>query len=53
VVRLSWRGGSATEIPVAPDEVPAFVDSSGRAPTELVRAEALDGQGQVLAFAMP
>jgi hypothetical protein len=53
VVRLSWRGGSATEIPVAPDEVPAFVDSSGRAPTELVRAEALDGQGQVLASAMP
>lgn len=53
VVRLTWRGGSSTEITVAPDVVPAFVDSSGRAPTQLVRAEALDRQGLVLAAAVP
>jgi hypothetical protein len=53
VVRLSWRDGSATEVPVAHDEVPAFVDSSGRAPQRLVRAEALDQQGLVLASAVP
>ena len=52
-VRLTWRDGSATELPVAPDEVPAFVDSSGRAPLRLVRAEALDRQGLVLASAVP
>jgi hypothetical protein len=53
VVRLSWRNGSTSEVPVAHDEVPAFVDSSGRAPLQLVRAEALDQQGEVLATAMP
>jgi hypothetical protein len=53
MVRLSWRDGSATEVPVARDEVPAFVDSSGRAPVRLVRAEALDQHGLVLAAAVP
>ena len=53
VVRLTWRDGTTTEVPVAHDEVPAFVDSSGNAPTRLVRAEALDQQGLVLAAAMP
>jgi hypothetical protein len=53
VMRLSWRDGSVTEVPVAHDEVPAFVDSSGRAPVQLVRAEALDQQGLVLAAAVP
>ena len=52
-VRLTWRDGSATELPVAHDDVPAFVDSSGRAPLRLVRAEALDQQGLVLASAVP
>jgi hypothetical protein len=52
VVRLSWRDGT-TEVPVAHDEVPAFVDSSGNAPTRLVRAEALDQHGLVLASAIP
>jgi hypothetical protein len=53
VVRLTWRDGSATELPVAHDKVPAFIDSSGRAPVRLVRAEALDQRGQVLASAVP
>lgn len=53
VVRLSWRDGSTSEVPVTPDEVPAFVDSSDKAPLLLVRAEALDQQGQVLASAVP
>ena len=32
---------------------PAFVDNGGQPPLQLVRAEALDQQGQVLASAMP
>ena len=53
-VRLSWRHGPPTEVPVTPDTVaPAFVDNGGRPPLQLVRAEALDGQGLVLASAMP
>jgi len=45
-VRLSWRHGSPTEVPVTADSVaPAFVDNSGRPPLELVRAEALDASG--------
>jgi hypothetical protein len=52
-VRLTWRDGSTSEVPVTPDQVPAFVDSSDRAPLQLVRAEALDQQGQVLASAVP
>jgi hypothetical protein len=49
-VRLSWRHGSPTELPVTADSVaPAFVDNSGRPPLELVRAEALDASGTVVA----
>jgi len=49
-VRLSWRHGSPTEVPVTADSVaPAFVDNSGRPPLELVRAEALDASGTVVA----
>ncbi len=53
-VRLSWRHGPPTEVPVTADSVaPAFVDNGGQPPLQLVRAEALDQQGQVLASAMP
>jgi hypothetical protein len=49
-VRLSWRHGPPTEVPVTADSVaPAFVDNSGRPPLELVRAEALDASGTVVA----
>ena len=49
-VRLSWRHGPPTELPVTADSVaPAFVDNSGRPPLELVRAEALDASGTVVA----
>jgi hypothetical protein len=53
VVRLTWRDGAAIEVPVEHDQVPAFVDNSGRAPLLLVRAEALDRQGRVLASVVP
>ena len=53
-VRLSWRHGPPTEVPVTDDSVaPAFVDNGGQPPLQLVRAEALDQQGQVLASAVP
>lgn len=54
VVRLSWRHGPPTEVPVTDDSVaPAFVDNGGQPPLELVRAEALDASGKVLAAAAP
>jgi hypothetical protein len=53
-VRLSWRDGSTTEVPVTDDSVaPAFVDNGGRPPLQLVRAEALDASGTVVAATAP
>ncbi len=52
-VRLHWRNGEVTEVAVVADEVPAFIDLSGHRPGRLVRAEALDAQGDVLATATP
>jgi hypothetical protein len=53
VVRLHWRDGDTTDVPVARDEVPAFVDTSGHRPDRLVLAEALDRSGTVVAEARP
>ncbi len=53
VVRLHWRNGDVTEVPVAVDEVPAFVDTSDHRPDRLVLAEALDRRGTVIAEARP
>jgi hypothetical protein len=52
-VRLHWQNGDVTNTPVAVDEVPAFVDTSGRRPDRLVLAEALGADGTVLAQARP
>jgi hypothetical protein len=52
-VRLAWRDGAATEVSVTRGGAHAFVDSSGRRPDLLVRAEALDAQGLVLATETP
>lgn len=53
VVRLHWRNGDVTDVPVARDEVPAFIDTSGHRPDRLVLAEALDRSGTVMAEARP
>jgi hypothetical protein len=53
VVRLRWRDGDVTDVPVAVDEVPAFDDTSGHRPDRLVLAEALDRSGTVIAQARP
>jgi hypothetical protein len=53
LVRLHWRNGDVTDVPVAVDEVPAFVDTSGHRPDRLVLAEAVDRSGTVIAQARP
>ena len=45
VVRLHWRNGDVTDVPVADDEVPAFVDTSGHRPDRLTLAQAIDTAG--------
>lgn len=52
-VRLTWRGGDVTEVPVVRDDVPAFVDTSERPPDSLVVAEALDADDNVVGTAKP
>ena len=57
-VRLVWKDGTSTTVPVAPGNVPAFLDgtvSRDRAApaSELERAEALDADGRILARAEP
>jgi hypothetical protein len=50
-VRLSWRDGSVTDIPVAQSPPYAFIDTSGNRPDRLVSAEARDRNGDVIASA--
>jgi len=57
-VRFTWQSGSDTDVTATPvrnpgDEVPAFIDESGHRPDQLVRAEALDASGDVVATAIP
>ena len=57
-VRLTWRSGSDSDVTETPvrnpdDEVPAFIDESGRRPDQLTRAEALDAAGNVVATVLP
>jgi len=52
-VRLRWRDGSVSEVPVAPSPPYAFVDTSGRRPDRLISAEALNQRGDVLATERP
>jgi hypothetical protein len=53
LVRLHWRNGDVTEVAVARDEVPAFVDTSSHRPDRLELAEALDRNGVVIASTSP
>ncbi len=53
VVRLRWRNGDVTDVPVAVDEVPAFIDTSGHRPDRLALAEAVDSNGTVIAVTRP
>jgi hypothetical protein len=53
VVRLHWRSGAATDVDVAHDDVPAFLDTSGHRPDRLQLAEALDRDGVVIASTSP
>jgi hypothetical protein len=52
-VRLHWAGGAVTEVATSGGDVNAFLGPLDRRPDRLVRAEALDGSGQVVATAMP
>ena len=53
-VRLTWRNGTTTDVPVVGDvTVTGFVDPTGQRANHLVRAEALDGQGDVIATEEP
>lgn len=44
-VRLHWRNGDVTDLPVADDEVPAFIDTSGHRPDRLTLAQAINTAG--------
>jgi hypothetical protein len=44
-VRLHWRNGDVTDLPVAADEVPAFIDTSGHRPDQLTLAQAINTSG--------
>jgi hypothetical protein len=57
-VRLTWAGGSDPDVTTTPvrnrhSDVPVFLDESGHRPDQLVRAEALDADGNVVATALP
>ena len=52
-VRLHWRNGDVTDVPVADDEVPAFVDTSGHRPDRLTLAQAINTAGDETARAEP
>jgi hypothetical protein len=52
-VRLRWRDGSTTDVPVSPDAPHAFIDTSGHRPDRLTAAEALAADGHVTANAGP
>lgn len=47
-VRLQWKDGTVTDVPVEPLPPYAFVDSSGHSPDQLVQAEALDSNGRAV-----
>ena len=48
-VRLRWRDGSVTDIPVARTPPFAFIDISGNRPDHLASAEARDLNGDLVA----
>ena len=52
-VRLHWRNGDVTDVPVADDEVPAFVDTSGHRPDLLTLAQAINTAGDETARVEP
>jgi hypothetical protein len=52
-VRLHWRNGNVTDVAVADDEVPAFVDTSGHRPDRLTLAQAIDTRGDEIARVEP
>jgi len=52
-VRLHWRNGEVTDVPVADDEVPAFVDTSGHRPDRLTLAQAINTAGDETARVEP
>ena len=52
-VRLHWRNGDVTDVPVADDEVPAFVDTSGHRPDRLTLAQAISTAGDETARVDP
>ena len=52
-VRLHWRNGDVTDVPVADDEVPAFVDTSGHRPDRLTLAQAINTAGDETARVEP
>lgn len=53
-VTLTWRNGTTTDVPVVGDEtVTGFADPTGERADHLVRAEALDGDGDVIATEEP
>ncbi len=53
VVRLHWRNGDVTDVDVAHDNVPAFLDTTRHRPDRLQLAEALNRDGVVIASTSP
>jgi hypothetical protein len=52
-VRLHWQGGASSDVATAGGDVNAFVGPVRRPAEQLVRAEAVDASGRVVATAAP
>jgi hypothetical protein len=52
-VRLHWAGGAVTDVPTVGGDVNAFLAPVARRPDRLVRAQALDAAGAVVAEVAP